>query len=91
MKKFFALLLAAVMLLSLAACGGKGNDAGADQPADALALLEAVWNSYSEDDKFPAAGGDYDEANMTDGAPGRFGIEDGDTLNYSLSFPAEDA
>ena len=91
MKKFFALLLAAVMLLSLAACGGKGNDAGADQPADALALLEAVWNSYSEDDKFPAAGGDYDEANMTEDAPGNFSVEDGDALDYSLSFPAADA
>ncbi len=91
MKKLFSLLLASVMLLSLAACGSKSDDSSASQPADALELLNTVWASYSEDEKFPAAGGDYDEANMTDGAPGRFGVADGDTLEFSLTFPAADA
>ena len=91
MKKLFSLLLAAAMLLSLAACGSKNGDSAANQPADALELLNTVWASYSEDEKFPAAGGDYDEANMTDGAPGRFGVADGDALEFSLTFPAADA
>lgn len=55
MKKFLTLLLAAAMTLSLAACGSKndGNANGGDsQPADALALLNTVWSSYADDDKF---------------------------------------
>ena len=67
MKKFLTLLLAAAMTLSLAACGSKTDDNSGNnsQPASALELLNAVWANYSDDDKFPAAGGDYDEANMT--------------------------
>ena len=85
MKKFLTLLLAAAMTLSLAACGSKTDDNSGNnsQPASALELLNAVWANYSDDDKFPAAGGDYDEANMT--------VEDGDALDCSLSFPAADA
>lgn len=94
MKKFLTLLLTAAMTLSLSACGSKndGNANGGDsQPADALALLNTVWSSYADDDKFSVVGGDYDEANMTEDAPGRFGVEDGDTLDYMLGFPAADA
>ena len=93
MKKFLTLLLAAAMTLSLAACGSKTDDNSGNnsQPASALELLNAVWANYSDDDKFPATGGDYDEANMTEDAPGNFSVEDGDALDYSLSFPAADA
>lgn len=89
MKKFLTLLLAAAMTLSLAACGSKADDNSGNnsQPASALELLNAVWANYSDDDKFPAAGGDFDEANMTEDAPGNFSVEDGDALDYSLSFP----
>ena len=93
MKKLFSLLLAAAMILSLAACGSK-NDGGAasgDQPATALELLEAVWSSYAEDDKFAVSGGDMNEENMVDGAPGNFSVSDGDALDYSLGYPAADA
>lgn len=71
MKKFLTLLLAAAMTLSLAACGSKTDDNSGNnsQPASALELLNAVWANYSDDDKFPAAGGDFDEANMTEDAP----------------------
>ena len=81
------------MTLSLAACGSKTDDNSGNnsQPASALELLNAVWANYSDDDKFPATGGDYDEANMTEDAPGNFSVEDGDALDYSLSFPAADA
>ena len=59
MKKFLTLLLAAAMTLSLAACGSKTDDNSGNnsQPASALELLNAVWANYSDDDKFPAAGG----------------------------------
>ena len=92
MKKFLTLLLAAVMTLSLAACGSKADDnTGGDQPASALDLLNAVWAKYSDDDKFPVMGGGTDENNMVENAPGSFSVEDGDALDYSLSFPAADA
>ena len=44
MKKFYALLLAAVMVLSLTACGGGANQTastGTDKPADAAAPADA--------------------------------------------------
>ena len=84
MKRIISTLLCAVLLFSLAACG-------AYAPASALKLLETVWNSYSDEEKFPAAGGDYSEENMRDGAPGNFGINDADILNSSLGFPADEA
>ena len=92
MKKLFSLLLAAAMILSLAACGSK-NDAGSggDQPESALDLLSAVWSQYSDDDKFPAIGGDMSDGNTVEDAPGSFSIEDGDALDRSLGYPAADA
>ena len=91
MKKFLSLLLAAVMTLALCACGSKPSGGSAEQPADALALLQTVWTSYAESDKFDVAGGDFDEQNATEGAPGRFGVQDGDQLDNELAFPAADA
>ncbi len=59
-----------------------------DAASDPKALLDAIWNSYKEDDKFPAAGGDYDEANMVDGAPGNVGLADADSVEHLTGFPA---
>ena len=62
MKRIVSILLCAVLLLSLAACGTSAPaDTDDNAPASALELLETVWNSYSDDEKFPAAGGDYSE------------------------------
>lgn len=54
----------------------------------ALALLTTVWNSYGEDDKFPVAGGDMSEENMSMEGPGKFGLEDADALDTTLGLPA---
>ncbi len=92
MKRMISVFLCAVLLLSLAACGASAPaDAEDNAPASALELLETVWNSYSDDEKFPAAGGDYSEENIRDGAPGNFGVDDADILNSSLGFPAAEA
>ncbi len=92
MKKFLAMLLAAVMTFSLAACGGGGAGSGDEaEIADALTLLTTIWDSYGEDEKFPAMGGDFSEENMVDGAPGVHGIEDTEMLDYSLGLPADSA
>ena len=92
MKKTISALLCAVLLLSLTACGASAPaDTPDDAPASALELLENVSNSYSDEEKFPAAGGDYSEENMRDGAPGNFSIRDAEILNSSLGFPADEA
>ena len=90
MKKTISLTLALVLALSLAACGKNGNtDSSADVPADANTLPTTVWDSYTDDEKFPAAGGDYE--NPVEDAPGAVDISDADNLNYMLTLPVEDA
>ena len=91
MKKTLSLVLALGLILSLAACGKKADDSkdAAAVPADPTALLTAVWNSFTDDEKFPASGGDYE--NSVDDAPGAFDISDADNLNYILAVPVEDA
>ena len=89
MKKIIALALALVMALGLVACGGNGGNGGKDAaPASALELLNTVWNSYGEDDKFFVMGGDF--TNPVDGAPGEFSLEDGETVTAMLLVPAEE-
>lgn len=92
MKKLFALLLAAVMVLSLVACGG--NDTKTDQSGDqaaeitsALNLLETVWNDYGEDEKFAVVGGGPDTEQMVDGAPGAFDLTDRSLAEHRLVLP----
>ena len=90
MKKTISLALALVLALSLAACGKNGNTgSSADVPADANTLLTTVWDSYTDDEKFPAAGGDY--TTPVEDAPGAVDISDADNLNYMLTLPVEDA
>ena len=68
MKKLIAIFLAALTALSLTACAAKSDaQPDASEIPDALTILNTVWASYSEDEKFPAAGGDYSEANMMNG------------------------
>ena len=70
----------------------KPAEAPAETPAaqdtGALSLLTSVWSPYSEDDKFPAAGGDAEHC--VDGAPGNFDVSNADSLTYQLTFPSAD-
>lgn len=91
MKRIVSTVLCAVMLFVLTACGASAPSDADAAPASALELLETVWNSYSDDEKFPAAGGDYSEENMRDGAPGNFSMDDADLLDSSLGFPTAEA
>ena len=78
-------------VFTLAACGQKdnggngGNDAAA--PADSLELLTKVWDSYTDDEKFSAVGGDYDHS--VDDAPGAFDISQADNVEYMLTLPQD--
>lgn len=99
MRKILALLLAALMALSLVACGDENtpandNDApdvndsneNADAPT-ALEIFNKIWESYGEDEKFAAMGGDFDA--MVNGAPGAYSIADAETAALTLKVPAD--
>ncbi len=97
MKKIFALLMATVMILSLAACGK--NEPVETTPVttvpptteaavvaeSALEILETVWAQFGEDEKFFVMGGDFD--NMVDGAPGK--ASNTDFFTGNLIVPAD--
>lgn len=90
MKKFVSMMLSALLLLSLAACGDKNNNASGDKPAvptSALNILETVWNTYGEDEKFAVAGGDFSEANAREDAPGVFDLKDRALVDSELGLP----
>lgn len=93
MKKFnkvmiFALL--AAMCVMIAGCGKK--EAEEVTPTEstitsALELMTTVWESYAEEDRFSAAGGDLSEENMTMDGPGKYSIEDATSVDTMLGFP----
>lgn len=93
MKKLLSIFLAAMLALSLVACGGKetsNSESDSEQVSvnSALELLTTVWNSYTDDEKFPVMGGDMSDENMMADAPGKFGIDDTNALDTTLGFPA---
>ncbi len=79
-----------------AACGGsaqnagdstEGNTAQTENIGSALELLTTVWDSYAEDERFPAADGDYEETNSVMDAPGSFGLADTANADSMLGLP----
>lgn len=91
MKKYIALILAALLTLSLAACGGNDSNASdGDQPytpTSALDMLQVVWDGYGEEETFYAVGGDYSEENGTEGAPGVYDLTDRTVVDSVLGLP----
>ncbi len=81
-----ALLLLSV-ILALPACGGGGEETEGAYKTP-LALLQAVWSSYGEGEKFAAGGGDSSSENASMDGPGKFGIADTEALDLTLGFPA---
>lgn len=55
--------------------------------ADPTALLSAVWDTYEEQDKFYAMGGDVN--NYVENAPGAFSLEDTESVTAMLLVPAD--
>ncbi|MBR6684261.1 MAG: hypothetical protein IKL38_07945 [Firmicutes bacterium] len=93
MKKLIALLLVLTMAMGLVACGNNGEGEGTTTgeavavPESALEILETVWGSYAEDEKFFAMGGDY--TNPVDNAPGNYSLEDAEAVTAALLVPAD--
>ena len=89
MKKIFAMILAVVMVLSMAACGGK-DTAETTAPAattvgSALEVLENIWAKYGEDEKFAVIGGNMESP--VDGAPGNYDMAYAENLTWNLLVP----
>ena len=103
MKKFIAMLLALVMVMSMAACasnnGGETTTAATttapqvDAPASALEILNTVWGAYADDQKFASMGGtpqvDAEGFPILNEGPGAVETTDTDTLTYTLLIPAD--
>ena len=91
MKKLVALFLAMTMMVTLAGCGNKGNS-GTDAPKAEIAscedLLNQVWDTFGENEKFAVYGGDF--GTLVDGAAGPFTLEDPEMLTYTLYIPTEE-
>lgn len=101
MKKYFSLLLVAVMAVSLfAGCSTNKNDVtdAATEPAteavamDPVEMLNTVWNGYTanapEDLQFPVCSGVTDDGDMIEGA-GKVDLSTPDTFGNILNVPAE--
>lgn len=90
-KKLMCVVLAAVMTLSLIACTGKKEgkeEVTVKTPVSSSdELLNKVWDTFGEDQKFPAMGGDF--SNPVDNVAGNFNIADVETLTYLLYIPAD--
>lgn len=56
----------------------------------AVKLLDDIWAVYGEDDKFPAAGGDYNPDNARDDAAGKYGLEDSAAINDVFGIAEDD-
>ena len=91
MKRIIAVIMAALLMFAFAACGEKTPEIEALNP---LEVLNTVWASYAEDEKFAAAGGDLlSEATTNWEGPAAFGVT-GDAveaLEATLHFPAASA
>lgn len=90
-KRILLFVTAAVLAMSMMACGGK-DDAANNTESEAIDMtavevLENVWATYGDDEKFFAMGGDMN--NMVDGAPGAYSMDDTEALAYTFQIPAD--
>ena len=84
-KRILCAVLAVVMVVALAACGtnaGSKDDANKVTIESPVALLDGVWGTFAEDEKFPVMGGDF-EAAVNDAA-GEFNISDVEAATATL-------
>lgn len=89
MKKLLALLLAAVMALSVVACGSTNNEESGEAVAikDALEVLTTVWGTYEETELFPVAGGDAE--NVSWEGPAKFNVAATEELEATYGVTAD--
>ncbi|MGN1179709.1 MAG: hypothetical protein ACI4SD_00740 [Suilimivivens sp.] len=86
-----------VLLLALAGCGTKAeenkntsenqNTIPKVEVADSAEVLNKIWDTYGEEEKFFVMGGDFN--NPVENAAGIFSMEDTENLSYALYIPAD--
>ena len=83
-KRIILAVIAAVMVVALAACALKGADGDKNKVTieSPVALLDGVWSTFAENEKFPVMGGDF-EAAVNDAA-GNFNIADVENATATL-------
>lgn len=96
MKKILSLLLAVVLVASLAACGSTQNEEKMEAPASSLEILEKIWNDFPEEERFPVEGGDAashlaqlekDENYVPAAGPGKFSLTETEDMATLMLVP----
>lgn len=83
-KRILCAVLAVIMVVALAACGTNGSKEDENKVTieSPVALLDGVWGTFAEEEKFPVMGGDF-EAAVNDAA-GEFNISDVENATATL-------
>ena len=93
MKQFITFTLSLILVISLVAgCGSTNKNETttapeAALPGSALEILETIWGSYGDDEKFSIMGGNMEAAVMD--APGSYDLTYAENLTYNLLVPAD--
>ena len=83
-KRILCAVLAVIMVVALAACGtAPKDDANKVTIESPVALLDGVWGTFAEDEKFPVMGGNNYETPVDDAA-GEFDISDVEAATATL-------
>lgn len=91
MKKYVALLMALSMMISMTACGEnkKTEEAKASAFTSGEEILNKVFESYKDDEKFPVSGGDAD--NYVEDKAASFDLSKTEELDFLLGISGEQA
>ena len=65
-----------------------GSD-NAEAQQGAFDVLKNIWDKFADDQKFPAAGGDFSEENSVMDGPGKYTLTDPEAVDAALGFPAD--
>lgn len=83
-RQLVALLATFILCFCLAACAGTTESVGFETES-AVGVLENVWDNYTEDDRFPVMGGDWNE-NIPD-MPAKFDHTNIEYMEQTMCVP----
>ncbi|MBQ4530194.1 MAG: hypothetical protein IJA36_06230 [Lachnospiraceae bacterium] len=89
-NKIKFIFIISIMIFALSGCN---KEEAKDETTEMLSitstadLLNNVWDTFSEDEKFSVMGGDYE--NSVENGAGIFNIEDTENLTYMLYLPVD--
>ena len=76
-KRIILAVIAAVLVVALAACAT--NDKNKAEIESSVALLNSVWDTFAEEEKFPVNNGDFN--NRVENEAGAINISDAENAN----------